>query len=262
LEQRQSQPHLQWQRHIFTIPVKGGTPTQIDTGDATDCTGSHGLSPDGKLLAITCTTPAYPGRHVFIIPSSGGTPRIVTEHPDSYFHSWSPDGKTIAFTRPSHGSGNIYSIPVEGGTETALTTGTGISDDPDYSADGSYIYFNSDRSGSMEIWRMKSDGSQPEQITFDGLNSWTPHPSPDGKWVVFVSYGKGTTGHLANKDVALRILPATSTATAGADNKTRVLTNFVGGDGSMNVSFWSPDSKNLAFVSYELIPPEDFDIAK
>ena len=241
--------------HIFTIPVKGGTPTQIDTGAATDCTGSHGLSPDGKLLAITCTSPAFPGRHVFIIPTGGGAPRVVTEHPDSYFHSWSPDGKTIAFTRPSHGSGNIYTIPVEGGTETALTTGAGISDDPDYSADGKYIYFNSDRSGVMEIWRMNADGSQPKQITFDGLNSWTPHPSPDGKWIVFVSYGKGTSGHLANKDVALRILST-------ADNKIHVLTNFVGGDGSMNVNFWSPDSKNLAFVSYELLPAEDIESSK
>ncbi len=170
--------------HMLKVPANRGMPTQIDTGDATGCTGSHGLSPDGKLLAITCTTPDYPGRHVFLVPSSGGAPRILTEHPDSYFHSWSPDGKTIAFTRPSHGSGNILAIPTEGGTETALTTGTGISDDPDYSADGSYIYFNSDRSGSMEIWRMKADGSQPEQITADGMNNWTPHPSPDGKWVV------------------------------------------------------------------------------
>ena len=72
---------------------------------------------------------------------------------------------------------------------------------------------------------------------------------------MFVSYGKGTSGHLANKDVALRILSI-------ADNTIRVLTNFVGGDGSMNVSFWSPDSKNLAFVSYELIPAEDVEAAK
>jgi Tol biopolymer transport system component len=241
--------------HMLKVPLNRGMPTQIDTGDATGCTGSHGLSPDGKTLAITCTTPAHPGRHVFLVPSEGGTPHILTEHPDSYFHSWSPDGKTIAFTRPNHGSGNILAVPIEGGTETALTTGTGISDDPDYSADGSYIYFNSDRSGSMEIWRMKADGSEPEQITADGMNNWTPHPSPDGKWVVFVTYGRGTSGHLANKDVALRILST-------ADNKIRVLTNFVGGDGSMNVNFWSPDSKNLAFVGYELLPAEDVDQTK
>ena len=98
--------------------------------------------------------------------------------------------------------------PVDGGTETALTTGSGISDDPDYSPDGKYIYFNSDRTGAMEIWRMLADGSKPEQVTFDGLNSWTPHPSPDGTSILILSYGKGVTGHPANKDVTLRILNA------------------------------------------------------
>jgi TolB protein len=164
---------------LWSIPVEGGKPAPIEIGELNDCTGSHGLSPDGKWLAMTCTMPNNPGRRVFIVPSSGGTPRVVTEHPDSYFHSWSPDGKTIAFTRPSHGSGNIYAISAEGWPETALTTGSGISDDPDYSPDGKFIYFNSDRAGTMEIWRMRADGSQPEQVTFDGMSSWTPHPSPD-----------------------------------------------------------------------------------
>jgi TolB protein len=235
---------------IYKIPVTGGSPTVIDVGAATGCTGSHGFSPDGKWLAITCSMPDNPGRRVFIIPSGGGTPRLITEHPDSYFHSWSPDGNTIAFTRPSHGSGNIYSIPVQGGPETALTTGNGISDDPDYSPDGKYIYFNSDRSGSMQIWRMLADGSQPEQITFDEFKNWTPHPSPDGKSVVFISYDKSVTNHAANKDIALRILST-------SDNKVRVLVNLVGGDGSMNVPNWSPDSKRLAFVSYQMLPAED-----
>jgi Tol biopolymer transport system component len=235
---------------IYKIPVDGGTPQSIDVGAATGCTGSHGLSPDGKWLAITCSMPDHPERRVYIVPSTGGTPRLVTEHPDSYFHSWSPDGRTIAFTRPSHGSGNIFSISVDGGPETALTTGNGISDDPDYSPDGKYIYFNSDRGGSMQIWRMRADGSQPEQVTFDEYRNWTPHPSPDGKSIVFISYEKIVTGHPANKDVALRILST-------GDNKIRVLVNIVGGDGSMNVPNWSPDSKRLAFVSYQMLPAED-----
>jgi Tol biopolymer transport system component len=236
---------------IYTVSADGkGTPQTVDTGNATDCTGSHGLSPDGKWLAITCVTPANPGRRVYIVPSAGGTPRTVTANPDSYFHSWSPDGKTIAFTRPSHGSGNIYSISVEGGAETALTSGPGISDDPDYSADGQYIYFNTDRWGGMQIARMKPDGSHVEQITFDSFHNWTPHPSPDGKSIVFISYPPDVTTHAANKDIALRIL-------SPADNKIRVLTNLVGGDGSMNVPNWSPDSKSLAFVSYQLLPEDD-----
>ncbi len=102
-----------------------------------------------NLLAISCSTPGKPETRVYVVPSTGGEPRLLTENPWSYFHSWSPDGKTIAFTRPDHkGGGNIFSIAVEGGSENALTTGSGISDDPDYSPDGKWIYFNSDRSGT------------------------------------------------------------------------------------------------------------------
>ena len=235
---------------LWTIPVGGGDATPIDIGGLNDCTGSHGLSPDGKWLAMTCTMASNPGRRVYMVPSGGGAPRVVTEHPDSYFHSWSPDGKTIAFTRPSHGSGNIYAISVDGGPETALTTGSGISDDPDYSPDGQYIYFNSDRTGSMEIWRMRADGSQPIQVTFDGMSSWTPHPSPDGKSILLLSFGKGVTGHPANKDVTLRIVNV-------ADGKIRDLVHIVGGSGSDNVPNWSPDGTHFAFVSYQMLPEAD-----
>jgi Tol biopolymer transport system component len=234
---------------LWTIPATGGAATPIDIGDASDCTGSHGLSPDGKWLAMTCTTPAHPGRRVYIVPATGGSPRMVTENPNSYFHSWSPDGKTIAFTRPGpvRGSGNIYAISPDGGPETALTTGSGVSDDPDYSPDGQYIYFNSDRSGAMEIWRMRPDGSHPEQLTRDAMNSWTPHPSPDGKSVLFLSYLNGVTGHPANKDVMLRILTP-------ADGKVRNLAQIVGGSGSDNVPNWAPDGDHFAFVSYQFLP--------
>jgi TolB protein len=235
---------------LWTVSAQGGNATLLSTGAATRCTGSHGLSPDGKWLAISCSMPDKPETRVYIVPSSGGEPRLVTENPASYFHSWSPDGKTIAFTRPSHGSGNIYAISVDGGTETALTTGTGISDDPDYSPDGKYIYFNSDRTGTMQIWRMLANGTHPEQVTFDEFQNWTPHPSPDGKSILVLSYDKGTTGHPANKDIALRILNV-------ADGKLRVLVNIVGGSGTDNVPNWAPDGTHFAFVSYQMLPTGD-----
>jgi TolB protein len=234
---------------IMKVSAAGGRPEALDIGAATHCNGSHGLSPDGKWLAISCSMPVMPESRVYVVPVAGGTPRLVTEHPNSYWHSWSPDGKTIVFTRPSHGSGNIYAIPAEGGEEKALTTGNGISDDPDYSPDGRYIYFNSDRSGQMEIWRMRPDGSEPEQITFDDLVNWTPHISPDGKSMVFLSYETGVTGHPTNKDVMLRIMSL-------EDKKVRVLVNLVGGSGTINVPSWAPDSHHLAFVSYQMLPSE------
>jgi len=224
--------------------------TPIDIGYASDCTGSHGLSPDGKWIAMTCTTPDHAGRRIYIVPATGGAPRMVTANPDSYFHSWSPDGKTILFTRPSHGTLNIYAISPDGGAETALTTGTGVSDDPDFSADGQWIYFNSDRAGGMQIWRMRPDGSQPEQVTFDEKHNWTAHPSPDGKSILILSYDKDVAGHAANKDVTLRILNV-------ADGKIRDLVQIVGGSGSDNVPNWAPDGAHFAFVSYQFLPADD-----
>jgi hypothetical protein len=235
---------------IMTVSADGGTPQPLDIGDATHCNGSHGLSPDGKLLAISCATPGKPESRVYIVPVTGGTPRLVTEHPNSYWHSWSPDGKTIIFTRPDHGASNIYAISVDGGEEHALTTGAGISDDPDCSPDGRYIYFNSDRGGTMQIWRMHPDGSSPEPITSDDFVNWTPHVSPDGKSIVFISYDMGTTGHPTNKPIALRVLSLD-------DRRIHVLFHLTGGSGTMNVPSWAPDSKHLAFVSYQMLPAED-----
>jgi TolB protein len=235
---------------ILQVSLTGGPPQPLDIGDATRCNGSHGLSPDGKWLAITCSMPGMPESRVYIVPSVGGTPRLVTEHPASYFHSWSADGKTIVFTRPNHGSGNIYAIAAAGGEERALTTGDGISDDPDCSPDGKFIYFNSDRSGSEQIWRMRADGSEPEQLTFDTRSNWTPHVSPDGKAVVYLSYASGTTGHPVNREIELRMLSL-------EDRKVRTLVNLVGGSGTINVPSWAPDSQHFAFVSYQLFPADE-----
>jgi len=233
--------------HIMTVPAEGGTPKSIDVGPANGCNGSHGLSPDGKLLAISCSTPGASGSRVYIVPTAGGDPRMLTQNGSSYFHSWAPDGKTIAFTRPHPGGGDIWSISVDGAAETRLTTSTGISDDPDYSPDGQYIYFNSDRSGaSMQIWRMRADGTQPEQITFDEQNNWTPHISPDGKWMVFLSYDKSVKGHPANKDISLRLMSM-------ADKSVSNLVDLSGGSGTINVPSWAPDSQHLAYVSYQFV---------
>jgi hypothetical protein len=235
---------------LWSVPVTGGEAAAIDLGEGARCGGSHGLSPDGKWLAATCNMPGNPGWRVYVVPLAGGTPRMVTTNPDSWFHSWSLDGKTILFVRPANGSFNINAIPAEGGEEHALTTGTGTNDDPDFSPDGKYIYFNSDRAGGIQIFRMQPDGSHVEQMTSDDRRNWTAHPSPDGKSVLILSYASDVTGHPANKDVELRILdPETK--------KVRDLVEIVGGSGTDNVNNWAPDGTHFAFVSYQMLPAED-----
>jgi Tol biopolymer transport system component/regulation of enolase protein 1 (concanavalin A-like superfamily) len=232
---------------IYKLPVTGGTPELLDTGGQIHCNNDHGLSPDGTQLAISDQTKDGKSR-IYILPVSGGTPRLVTPPAPSYWHGWSPDGKTLAYCAERNGQFDIYTMPVAGGEETRLTTAPGSHDGPDYSPEGEYIYFNSDRTGRMQIWRMMLDGSEQEQITSDDYCNWFAHPSPNGRWMVFLSYAKDVKGHPANKDVMIRLMSL-------PDKKIQVLTKLFGGQGTINVPSWSPDSRKVAFVSYQLVYP-------
>ncbi len=100
----------------------------------------------------------------------------------------------------------------------------------------------------MQIWRMKADGSEQTQVFSDEYNNWFPHISPDGKYMVFLSFDKSVSGHPENKDVALRVMSL-------ADQKIKVLATLFGGQGTINVPSWSPDSARVAFMSYAVVPP-------
>ncbi len=138
----------------------------------------------------------------------GGAPRRLTPLTPSYWHGWSPDGKTLAYVGQRDGEYDIYTMPVAGGRETRLTTAKGLDDGPDYTPDGQWIYFNSVRTGTMRIWRMRPDGSDQQQVTFDAQYAdWFPHPSPDGTWLVWISFDASVEGHPPYKDVVLRLMP-------------------------------------------------------
>jgi dipeptidyl aminopeptidase/acylaminoacyl peptidase len=231
------------------LNLDGGEPAIVPTGAQIQCNNDHGISPDGQWLAISDQTAGDHKSRVYVLPIAGGTPRLVTPNGPSYWHGWSPDGKTLAFTGQRGDNFDIYSIPMEGGQETRLTSAPGLDDGPEYSPDGAYIYFNSERTGHMQIWRMKPDGSGQEQVTSDDSNDWFPHLSPDGQTMVFIAYDKSVTGHPANKDVELRLMTL-------KDKQVRVLTRLFGGQGTINVPSWSPDGKKLAFVSYKQLPEE------
>jgi TolB protein len=246
---------------IESVPVAGGEPKFINTGHpGVNSTEFHGISPDGTTLAVSG---AHPDGVVaiFVVPIGGGMPRRVTSEPPSYWHGWSPDGRTMLFTTFRRGEFGIYTIPAAGGKETRLAAvgdGSVAGGDPlataaiggsaEYSPDGKYIYFNSNRSGAMEIWRMKLDGSQPEQVTKDGAGNWFPHVSPDGRLLAFLTPQRRDSLFPATAaEIALRVMSI-------AEGQIRVLAKLTGGLGTMPVPSWSPDSRRLAFVSYQGIP--------
>ena len=169
---------------------------------------------------------------------------MVTDLAPSYLHGWSPDGKSLVFTGERNGKFDIYKIPTDGGQEVRLTEAPGLNDGPEYSPDGRFIYFNSSRTGAMQLWRMEPDGKGQEQLTDDDFNNWFPHVSPDGKWIAFISFSKtvSPTDHPYYKQVYLRLMPV-------GGGKPKVIAYVYGGQGTMNVPSWAPDSRRLAFVS-------------
>lgn len=231
---------------LYRIPVKGGDPEPIPTGFATRINNDHGISPDGTRLVISDQTETRRSL-IYTLPLEGGDPKKITPTGPSYWHGWSPDGKTLTYCAEREGNYDVYTIPVNGGKEKRLTTADGLDDGPEYSPDGKYIYFNSVRTGTMQIWRMKADGSEQEQVTTDEYNDWFAHPSPDGRWIVYVTFGTDVPAgsHPPNKDVMLRLMNLET-------GEVQVMARLFGGQGTINVPSWSPDSENIAFVSYRL----------
>lgn len=237
-------------RRILRMAADGSTKADtIDTGFCANCNNDHVLSADGTMIAVSCSPKADWRSRIYTLPLSGGTPTLITPVGPSYLHGWSPDGKTLTYCAERNGEYDVYTIPAKGGDEVRLTTAKGLDDGPEYSPDGRHIWFNSVRTGLMQLWRMNADGSNQTQMTFDeDMNSWFGHVSPDGKWVVYVAYHKGDLKpdeHLPNKNVELRLMPA-------AGGKPKTLVKLFGGQGTINVNSWAPDSRRFAYVSYEL----------
>lgn len=93
----------------------------------------------------------------------------------------SPDGKEIAFDM----LGDIYIMPITGGSAKVLRIGLPWEVQPRFSPDGTKIAFTSDAAGGDNIWVMDHDGSHAHAVTnedFRLLNNavWTP----DGQYLI------------------------------------------------------------------------------
>jgi TolB protein len=231
---------------LYRFDLESGQPAELDTGFATRNNNDHAISFDGKQLAISHHAEEFDGNSmVYTVPLAGGTPQRVTQLGPSYFHGWSPDGQWLTYTGGRDGQWDIYKIRSDGsGGEIRLTTHPALDDGSEFAPDGETIWFNSARSGTMEIWRMKTDGADPRRMTQDAYNNWFPHVSPDGQHVVYLAYlpDVAPEDHPWYRQVYLMMMPA-----QGGDP--RVIANLYGGQGTINVPSWSPDSRHIAFVS-------------
>ncbi|MEI6075729.1 MAG: biopolymer transporter Tol [Verrucomicrobiota bacterium] len=239
---------------LWRIRADGSNPVpeQIPTGNINEVNNDHVISPDGQTVYFSA------GGHLYGVPIAGGQPKRISNEqaPERkfryYLHGISPDGKTLAYVGVEAVGGDLtgridlYTIPVAGGPDTRLTNFP-RPDGPEYSPDGKWIYFNSELRakvlGHSQCYRMAPDGTGVEQLTHDERVNWFPHLSPDGNWVVYLSFPPGTVKHPLDKDVILRRMKPDGREQAD-------IIGFNGGQGTINVNSWSPDSKHFAFVMY------------
>ncbi len=243
---------------LYRASATGGELELLDTAPLDQLNNDHVLSPDGQTLYLSSSGDG----HLYRVPLSGGRPeRVTNDHgPDfwHFLHGVSPDGATLAYVGLEvrdgvwGSSSNIFTIPSTGGADRQLTHTTAPTDGPEFSPDGQWVYFNSElrpdgeppaAAGHAQVFRMRPDGSEVTQLTFDELVNWFPHLSPDGQTVLVLSFPPGTTGHPGGRDVRLRTM-----APAGED--LRDVVRLRGGQGTVNVNSWAPDSDRFAYVAY------------
>jgi TolB protein len=253
---------------LYRIATSGDPALElIRTDGLVDSNNDHALSADGRFIYASSKN-----GHLYEIPFgggdggsggdglggvAGGVARQVTDDTDGllkrYLHGVSPDGTQLSFIGSQQTSAgvtfNVFTAAVTGGAVRQLTYSAKPHDGAEFSPDGAWLYFNSEResdlAGHAQLFRMGVDGSGIQQLTFDDRVNWFPHLSPDGQWMLYLSYQPGTQNHPPNRDVQLRLARPDGTDSV-------VLMSLFGGQGTVNVNSWAPDSRRFAYVSYPI----------
>ncbi|WP_369046352.1 TolB family protein [Sinomonas sp. P10A9] len=233
---------------LWSLDVDVPVLREVPFEDLPEINNDHVLSPDGASIYLS----AMDG-HIYRGALSGGTVERVTDEEDGrrhFLHGVRPDESELAWVELSDFSapGRLAVGPSRRGPSRVLATGSGHADGPEWSPDGAWIYFNTEgftsEPGHAQLARIDPRGCQLERLVASDSVDWFPHLSADGRHAAYVSFPAGTLGHPADLDVVVQVV---STGDWAAPLQSYRL---FGGQGTLNVNSWAPDSGRFAFIAY------------
>ncbi|QSZ47671.1 biopolymer transporter Tol [Arthrobacter sp. D5-1] len=244
---------------LWTLEVSGGSggePNQVPLSGIPALNNDHVLAPDGEGIFLSAND-----GHIYRTLLEGGPATRITDEDGRFhfLHGVSPDGKELAYVGIEAGGftqpGRLMTIASDGGAAASvdvgpLDVGSGHCDGPEYSPDGKWLYLNTESfttaPGHAQLARIRVDGSNFAQLLESETVDWFPHLSPDGSHATYLRFPSGTVGHPADLPVAV-VLVSTEDWTIPLHTWP-----LFGGQGTLNVNSWSPDSTHFAFVAYPL----------
>jgi Tol biopolymer transport system component len=241
---------------LWTLEVSGGEPAEVPLTGVPDLNNDHVLAPDGQGIFVSAND-----GHIYRALLEGGAATRITEDDGSFhfLHGVSPDGKELAYVAIEAGDftqpGRLMTISSDGVAPASIDVGlfdvgSAHCDGPEYSPDGKWLYLNtesfSSTEGHSQLARIRVDGTGFEPLLESESVDWFPHLSPDGRYASYIRFPGGTVGHPADLRVAV-VLVSTEDWTTALHSWP-----LFGGQGTLNVNSWSPDSTRFAFVAYPL----------
>ncbi|MGH8150637.1 MAG: S41 family peptidase, partial [Steroidobacteraceae bacterium] len=194
-----------------------------DTAGDTD----YSLAPNGKRALFSARG------DIFSVPAEHGPTRDLTQssNADEDHPSWSPDGRTVAYTTDVTGEQEIALRPAEGGPERILTHfASGFFYTPEWSPDGKHLAFSD---GEHRLWIADTNSGRTVRVAEDPYNEIHDQTfSPDGRWLAYSLTG-------ANQQRAIWVYDL-------ASGKPRRVSEPLANDFD---PVFSPDGRYLYFVS-------------